>query len=48
MPEEYGTPEERYRELSGIYDDLFPYDADAEATVEFLAGLAPGGRSRAA
>jgi SAM-dependent methyltransferase len=44
MLEEYGTPEERYRELSAIYDDLFPYDADAEATVEFLAGLAQGGR----
>jgi SAM-dependent methyltransferase len=40
----YGTPEERYRELSEIYETLFPFDADAEATVEFLAGLAPAGR----
>lgn len=40
----YGTPEERYKKLSAIYDDLFPYDEEGAATVAFLAQLAPGGR----
>lgn len=40
----YGTPEERYKDLSAIYDDLFPFDSEAEATVSFLEKLAPGGR----
>jgi SAM-dependent methyltransferase len=42
--ENYGTPAQRYVELSEIYDALFPFDADSVATVKFLAALAPQGR----
>src|SRR5215475_13761751 len=34
----YGTPETRYKDLSAIYDELFPLDSDGEASVAFLAG----------
>ena len=44
MFEHYGTAEERYKELSEIYEMLFPYNEDAEATVKFLEGLALQGR----
>jgi SAM-dependent methyltransferase len=44
MFEHYGTAEERYVELSEIYESLFPFDDDAQATVKFLEGLAPRGR----
>jgi SAM-dependent methyltransferase len=38
------TPEERYRYLSTIYDEITPFDTDAEAAVSFLAKRAAGGR----
>jgi SAM-dependent methyltransferase len=44
MSGRYGTPAERYGELSSIYDDLFPFEDDAESAVSFLEKLAPGGR----
>jgi SAM-dependent methyltransferase len=44
MLDRYGSPRERYVELSEIYDYIFPYDADAAAAVEFLSALSPGGR----
>jgi SAM-dependent methyltransferase len=44
MTSRYGTPETRYKDLSGIYDHLYPLDADGEASVAFLAKLAAGGR----
>lgn len=44
MPNRYGSPRERYVELSEIYDIIFPFDAEAAAAVEFLTALAPGGR----
>lgn len=44
MLDRYGSPRERYVELSEIYDHIFPYDADAAAAVAFLSDLAPGGR----
>ena len=45
MSSRYGTPEARYKELSAIYDGLFPLDADGEASVSFLGRLAAGGRA---
>jgi SAM-dependent methyltransferase len=44
MFDRYGSPRERYVELSEIYDHIFPYDADAAAAVDFLSALYPGGR----
>lgn len=45
MSANYGTPEERYKDMSAIYDDVFPFDAEAEATVSFLENLTPDGRA---
>lgn len=44
MIDKQSTPQERYRDLSTMYDDLFPFDADADATVSFLEKSAAGGR----
>jgi SAM-dependent methyltransferase len=44
MTERYGTAEDRYKYLSAIYDELFPFDADGSATVAALERLAPAGR----
>lgn len=40
----YGTPEERYKDLSAVYDDAFPFDEDAASAVSFLEKLAPRGQ----
>lgn len=40
----YGTPAQRYKDMSAIYDDIFPFDEDARAAVSFLEKLAPRGR----
>jgi SAM-dependent methyltransferase len=40
----YGTPAQRYKNFSAIYDDLFPFDEDAQSAVSFLEKLAPRGR----
>lgn len=44
MSDGYGTPTERYKELSALYDDLFPFDDDAATAVSFLCDVARGGR----
>lgn len=45
MADGYGTAEERYKDLHRVYDEQSPFDADGAAAVEFLAGLAGGGRT---
>ncbi|MEV5704955.1 class I SAM-dependent methyltransferase [Actinoallomurus sp. NPDC052274] len=44
MSSDYGTPEDRYSDISAIYDDLYDFTAETEETVSFLAKLASGGR----
>jgi SAM-dependent methyltransferase len=45
MGDGYGTAEERYKDMHRVYDEQSPFDSDAAAAVEFLAGLAGRGRA---